>query len=257
MRKSILCLCALLLILTCSPASAFFMNRDNAYLYSADVDSAGRTYLGDMGRYTPTDIAYDGTHIYAITFDYLYLVDPSDASSTFIASHGQSGMNSLVYNYSNGLLYGASTNGEFGNLTTDGTYNLIGYFGGGITSSGDLAFAQDGTLFATVNYQPGVDHLATIDLLTGAATIIGSLGRDNVYGLFYENGQLYGLTESGVLLSINPGTAATTAIRDYGRGNHWGAAGDDHPPVPEPSTMLLLAAGIAGLIGFRMKIRAS
>ncbi|MFC1884056.1 DUF6923 family protein [Thermodesulfobacteriota bacterium] len=229
------------------------MNRDNARLYSADVDAAGRTYLGDMGRYEPTDIAYDGTNIFAITFDYLYLIDPSDASSTFVASHGQTGMNALVYNYDDGLLYGASTSGEFGSLTTDGTYTQIGYFGGGITSSGDLAFAEDGTLYATVNYRSGVDHLATINPTTGAATIVGSLGRDNVYGLFYENGQLYGFTEAGVLLSINPSTAANTAIRDYGSGNHWGAAGDDHPPVPEPSTMLLLAAGLVGLAGFRMK----
>ena len=249
-----MCICALAIIFSCSQVSAFFMNRDNAYLYSADVDSAGRTYLGDMGRFSPTDIAYDGTNLYAITFDYLYVVDPSDASATFIGSHGQSGMNALAYNYSNGLMYGASTNGELGTLTTGGTYTSIGYFGSGITSSGDLAFAEDGTLYATVNYQNGVDHLAMINTTTGAATIIGSLGRDNVYGLFFENGQLYGLTESGVLLSINPSTGASTAIRDYGTGNHWGAAGDDHPPVPEPSTMLLLAAGLVGLAGFRMKL---
>ena len=67
----------------------------------------------------------------------------------------------------------------------------------------------------------GIDWLMRVDPVTGAATEVGSLGLQRVYGLASRDGQLYGLTESGVVarIDLQTGAAATmgqTGIRFWG-----------------------------------------
>lgn len=265
MKIWIYMICAFVLIFSASPASAFLMSRSNARLYEGDVDNATRTYIDDMGSWTPTDIAYDGSTVYAVSFTNLYTFDPDTGSTTNVGAHGQSGMNALVYDYADEILYGASYNGEFGSLTTGGTYTEIGDFGqwysGGrwrdITSSGDLAIDySDGTMYASVNVDGrSNDYLASINVSTGAATIIGSFGYDLMYGLFFENSQLYGLDDEGRLFEVDTSDGSTTYIRDYAQSGYYGAAGSDPYVIPEPATVVLLISGLAGLGFFRKKRR--
>lgn len=74
-----------------------------------------------------------------------------------------------------------------------------------------------------VGYAVGFDSLYRIDLGTGQATLVGTLGYIDVEGLaFAPNGELYGVADAGAvppgndqtdfLLRINTGTGAATAV---------------------------------------------
>lgn len=91
-----------------------------------------------------------------------------------------------------------------------------------MTPSGDLSFDDNDNLYATLN-SGGKVHLATIDVNTGAATLIGDIGFSAVYGLAFFCCNLYGATSSGGLLKINAFSGAGTMIGDNNV-SHWGMA---------------------------------
>jgi hypothetical protein len=81
--------------------------------------------------------------------------------------------------------------------------------GNGFTSSGDLEFLLDGTLVLTANSVGSVsDELVRIDVGSGSASRIGSIGFGGVYGLALVDGKLIGLTVGGDVLVIDPATGA-------------------------------------------------
>jgi DNA-binding beta-propeller fold protein YncE len=68
------------------------------------------------------------------------------------------------------------------NLATGAT-TLLGPFGEGSTNPNGLAYNHDNdTMYMVDN---SADNLYTIDLTTGAATLVGSTGTGNLLGLVY------------------------------------------------------------------------
>jgi hypothetical protein len=103
----------------------------------------------------------------------LYTIDPNTARATRVGS-----MNSVV----NGLVIGptgtiyASGGSELFTIDpTSGAGRNVGATG--YSSSGDLAFAYGGTLYMTASAGGSSDSLASVNPITGRATIVGAIGQ--------------------------------------------------------------------------------
>lgn len=172
-----------------------------------------------------TDIAMSPSGLlYGASFDALYTIDAGSGLASQVGTgFGIPGVNALAFDAS-GNLYAATITGEFLRIDpTGGSATLVGTYGSGFGSSGDLDFSPGGILYATVN-SPGVsnDILATVDVGTGFASRVGDsndLGRDNVFALVFVGDQLIGLTATavpcvgGVLLEIDVSDGTATTIR--------------------------------------------
>ena len=87
-----------------------------------------------------------------------------------------------------------------------------------------LAFAPDGTLFATADETPGTagSLLIRIDPLTGAGTTIGSIGYPTEAIAFAPDGTLFGAADvtgdakAQTLITIDPETGAGIIIGSFG-----------------------------------------
>jgi hypothetical protein len=197
---------------TSSPAalkgSLYFSTLEtSSRIGTFDLATGQTTYIGSTGVYL-TDIAFLGDRLYGVTFTSLYEIDQTSGTAKQVAAlGGMGGVNSLAGR--NGTLYAATTAGEF--LTIDPQRGTVArsQLGNGFKSSGDLAFLSDGTLVLAANTGgPGSDELVRVDVGSGSASQIGSIGFGGVYGLALVDGKLIGLTAGGDVLVIDPATGA-------------------------------------------------
>ncbi len=122
------------------------------------------------------------------TVNDLYSFNISTGKLTFIA-HTADTLEALAFS-STGVLYGLGKNdGDLYTInTTTGAMSLLGNVGVSIGSpTGGLAFAPNGTLYATLD-----DALYTINTTTGQATAVGGMatynGYDTISGLAFTPG---------------------------------------------------------------------
>lgn len=106
--------------------------------------------------------------------------------------------------------------------TSTGLATLIGLYGSGFISSGDLAFSPNGILYAAVQ-DPNIKNtvLVIVDKNSGTASRVNSIndsGFTNIWGLSFIGGQLYGLTSDingiGILLLIDINTGQGSFVRN-------------------------------------------
>ena len=120
--------------------------------------------------------------------------------------------------------YATGGNELYGIDLDDGSWSLIGEFGGPYISSGDCVVDKNDVLFMTSKHLEDQDTLLQVDTTTGRATSIGNVGYRGVYGLTAAWGFLFGVTSRGELLEINPETGAGRLIHAF-EGRRWyGAA---------------------------------
>jgi len=164
-----------------------------------------------------TDVTFRGKTLYAISFTDLYWLNAATGASHHIGSLGFSSANALVTQPKTGTLYGADQFGDFFKINSrTGHATLIGTFGGGLGSAGDLTFAN-GHLYAAVSKSGSPDSfLATVNVRTGSAKIVGNTGYRNVWGLITGNGALYGATYGGSFLAISATTGRGKVIWQEG-----------------------------------------
>ena len=189
--------------ITFSPSSA---------LYRMKPRSHTATLKGHAGVEL-TDITFRGKTLYAISFTTLYRLNARTGASHEVGSLGLSSANALVTRPRTKTLYGADESGDFFRINArTGHVTIVGVFGHGLGSSGDLAFAR-GHLYATV-FRPGSARslLARVNVHTGAARIIGTTRHDSVYGLVAAKGALYGATFNGRFLAISRSTGRGKVI---------------------------------------------
>ena len=198
--------------------ATYYAVDGNGTLFLIDKATGQSTVIGETGQIL-TDVAITpkGEELYGVSLDSVYRVDPVTAAATLVGVIGVAGVNALGFN-STGALYAATLNGEL--LTIDkttGIGTIVGHFGEGIYySSGDIVFNSRDELYAVIKGKPSKsDRLAKVNLATGAATIIGSIGYESVWGLTVDpQDNLYGgvsLLEP-LLIAINKATGAGSLI---------------------------------------------
>ena len=173
-------------------------------LYTINNITGVATLVGSIGYSNITDVAFRDNVLYGVTFNSFVSIDPATGVGELVGPLGYGDMNALAVSDS-GVFYATSTNGTFISVDEEiGKGLYIGNFGSGIGSSGDMAFAKDGTLYASIT-RTGftTDWLATINLQSGQASPILDLGYSGVYGLSLLNDELYGVTTTGLVLHID------------------------------------------------------
>lgn len=179
-----------------------FVERYNLFTINESTGSAEK--IGPIGLEV-TDIAFYGAELYGVTFSTFVKIDKTTGLGTEVGSLNFNNMNALAVS-SRGEIYSADfVSGNLIKISIDtGNGTLIGNYGNGLTSSGDLAFDLNGALYATVT-KPGslTDWLAQVNTLTGEATLIGDVGFRGVYGLSFLNKVLYGVTFDGKFIKID------------------------------------------------------
>lgn len=95
----------------------------------------------------------------------------------------------------------------------------------GIPQANALVFGSDGTLYATGN---GTTNLYSINLYTGVANTLTSIGVNSAGDLAFNNGYLYLSSTTNELIEIDPYTYDVTDVGPFGFADVYGlATGDD------------------------------
>jgi hypothetical protein len=164
-----------------------------------------------------TDLSFRRGTLYAISFTALYRMNARTGACHEVGSLGLSDANALTTQPKKRTLYGAGQSGDFFKVNArTGQATIIGTFGHGLGSAGDLTFAN-GRLYGTVSRPGSVrSFLAIINVRTGAAKIVGNTRYKNVYGLVTGRDALYGATFGGKFLLISPRTGRGKVIWNDG-----------------------------------------
>ena len=214
-------------------------------LYRVDPDTLAVNLVGAFtfaggGSDQITDIAIDKTGLMiGISFTSVYKIDPTNAACTRLSQNigemfnglsfvpaseiGQTGPDVLVATRnSNGVV--SRIDPMTGNVTQIGNM-------GSFSSSGDLvSVAGLGTL-QTADGGLSPDRLVKLAPNTFAASAVGSdVGYTDIWGVAYWKNKIFGFTEAGQFITIDPMTGQGTLVQ--GNGPHWwGAAVTTLAPV--------------------------
>ncbi len=206
-------------------------------LFAIDPQSLELTLVGDFGPEAPdiNDLAVTPTgELYGIAKNDLFQIDHETAEVTHVTTLEGNANVALTFEVS-GTLLASDKEGALRRIDpVTGDVTEIGLYGDGLGESGDLVAIKDGTLFGVNDKGETAfddNELMTIDPQTGAATIIGPIGFDHVWGLAYWKGTIYGLTKAGDMLAIDPVTGEGTRINKYEEYEFWGAAVTPNAPI--------------------------
>ncbi len=221
--------------------------HSSSTLYRVDPDTLAIQMIGDFGWPSSvgsdqmTDIAIDKTgKMIGVSFTSVYAVDPTNAKATLLSSNLQGTFNGLSFvpaaqlgRTGDDVLVGTENSDgkvfEVNPMT--GATTQIGNMAGGFVSSGDLvAVAGFGTV-QTVPGSSGGDRLVRLAPSTFAATPIGTdTGFGQIWGVAFWKNKIYGFTNGGQFVLIDPTTGAGTLVASNGIA-WWGAAVTTLAPV--------------------------
>ncbi len=216
-------------------------------LYRVDPETYDIALVGNFGwpgsSDSMTDIAIDKDgRMIGISYTRVYEVNPATAACTLLSDQLDGMFNGLSFVPSihafgvegSDVLVGArNTDGKVFRIDPDtGAATEIGDMGGTYTSSGDIVAVSGFGMVATVpTGTVGPDQLVRLEALTFAATPIGtSTGFDDIWGVGFWKGKIFGFTEGGELSIIDAATGAGVSV-DAGGEAWWGAAVTTAAPV--------------------------
>jgi hypothetical protein len=227
-----------------SYAAVYAHSRDQ--LFRIDPDNlqpalvAGFSFTGEARNITDIALDRDGNMI-GISLGQVYAIDRETAVATWLSDIDGPGFTSLSYVpedptdlQSAEILVAADFDGEVYEIDPqDGSATPLGNYGAGIGSSGDIVSVRGFGTVATVTVEgETTDWLAWVDPTTWEATVIGDTGVEDIFGLAFWGGTIYGFTDDNRFVAIAVDTGAATTI-ESGAISWWGAGVTTIAPVVE------------------------
>jgi len=251
-------LVVLMLVACQGTAGTLYGVGDFGELYVIDIDTATTTFLGDTvgGNTTLRGLTFgpQGALYACDNNGCLMTIDIPTATGTWVAPcPGVTGISNLTYNASDGYFYAAQSSHSPSHLyrldAATGAATEVGeidYTGTGFGYTSGLAYDPiSEMLFAASS--TGASKLYLMDPQTAGTTLLGDIGFSYTNGLAYapDLGLLFAAVDpywTADLTTIDPSTGVGTLVGTTGVGI-FGIA----YVVPEPSTLILLLLGAAGL----------
>ncbi|HLL20628.1 MAG TPA: hypothetical protein VK427_00775 [Kofleriaceae bacterium] len=213
-------------------------------LYRVDPDTLNVVLVGDFSFTGPpdqiTDLAIDRSGLMiGISFTAVYRIDPTTAACTLLAEIVNETLNGLSFVPASDIgqtgpdILVATRNATGAVSRIDPMTGAVSPLGNtmGFRSSGDLvSVAGFGTVLTADN---GVDPDKLVRLApnTFTATPIGTtIGFADIWGVAYWGDKIFGFTEAGQFITIDPQTGTGTLIQGNGP-RWWGAAVNTLAPV--------------------------
>jgi hypothetical protein len=252
LRASLLAAAVLLATGDRSPAGPIaLIGTGGGDLDQIDLATGNTTFIANNGS------GYDGLAygpggvLYAINgSNQLVTVNAGTGANTFV---GITGIQDTVFaGTGDGRLFAVDLKDNLYSIdATTGAATLVGPTGLptliGTTYSNSMAW--DGTtLFYTLDTVAGdPGELYSLNLTTGQATAIGSLGTSEIGGSVYAGGY-YGFQLGGTIYSINTANGQATAGAPCPQNVDGGVLLET--ATPEPASLTLCGLGVAGLAGY-------
>lgn len=214
-------------------------------LYRVDPDTLDVQLVGDFdwGAISfdqMTDIAIDKTgQMIGISFTRVYRVDPSSAKTTLLSGSLSGQFNGLSFVPAE-MLGETGDDVLVGTRNTDGRVFRIDPTNGITTEVGDMGnFRSSGDLVAVAGFGTAQtvvgassDVLALLAPQSFAANPIGAgTGFSQIWGVAFWGDKVYGFTNNGEFVLIDPNTGIATMVGNKPGLNWWGAAVTTLAPV--------------------------
>ncbi len=194
----------------------------------------------------------------------LVTIDPSTGTNNLVGPNGVS-LTTLA-SLANGQLFGVGYDDNLYQISaTTGAATLIGPTGlpplSGVNGFDNSLASNGTTLYYTLDTNGGNSSLYTLNLTTGAATLIGPTGTNGIVGSAFagptfDTGQLYGFRTNGDTDVINLSTGAATKLNSNGLTDIYGGVGIvTSASVPEPSSGVMAVVAVVSGLGLALHRR--
>ena len=177
------------------PADAPVYANTGTELFEVEPTTGARTLIGtfrdaktgaSVGSMVDIAIDLEGA-MYGGTFTALYRIDPSTAEVREVCEP-DAGMVALTFTSDGELIAGGDDGINIINIVNCRVTELVTE--GDYETSGDLVGLPDGYLYWTIK-TTSRDALVRVDPLSGATHYIGDVGYSQIYGLGYDDGELF------------------------------------------------------------------
>ena len=206
-------------------ATEYMYAQTSTDLYSVDKDAPHTvTHVGTFTQDNITDLAVDiDGHMYAVTFDEVFEVDPVTAELTSVAYLEDASFFALTA-LSDGTMLAGSDDAiyEVDVISGDITYyDSLGDW----EFAGDMVGLPDGLLYCLCWPTDWADStsLVVYDPATGLTTEIGPTNHGSMFGVGLADWVMFGFNRDGEILDIDRKTGAATVVATPGH-DFWGAA---------------------------------
>jgi hypothetical protein len=219
--------------------------HSDSVLYSIDLGSKALVTVGNFNApnsdvITDLAVAPNGV-IYVISETALYTASPTDGHVTQAGSLSACGTFGVALTTTDdGRLWVGDYMGAICQIDISGATPVVKaptMMQGGYALSGDMVGVGNGTVFGSAyklnNSQTQNNNiLVTVDVTTGAVTAIGATGYPKLFGVAFQENQVFGFTHDGTgrVVTIDTTSGAGTMFATFmdpstGRGISFAGAG--------------------------------